>query len=100
LVALSIMERAARCRLMGSDRIITLRANLLWEVVPGAIVTVTPRKQWRYGGHPYLSGEIQGHTPAPAHNNFCLDPFYALHQFVRNVGAFYAHDAFLGTAIA
>lgn len=59
LVALSVMERAARCRLLGSDRIITLRASRLWEVVPGAIVTVTPRKQWRYGGHPYLSGEIQ-----------------------------------------
>jgi len=28
-------------------------------VAPGVIVTVTPRKQWRYGGHPYLSGEIQ-----------------------------------------
>jgi hypothetical protein len=53
------MERAARCRLLGSGRIITLRASRLLEVVPGAIVTVTPRKQWRYGGHPYLSGEIQ-----------------------------------------
>ena len=59
LVVLTVMERAARCRLLGSDRIITLRANRLWEVVPGAIVTVAPRKQWRYGGHPYLSGEIQ-----------------------------------------
>ena len=59
LVALAVMERAARCRLRGSDQIITLRASRLWEVVPGAIVTVTPRKQWRYGGHPYLSGEIQ-----------------------------------------
>ena len=59
LVALSIKERAARCRLLGSDRIITLRASRLLEVVPGAIVTVTPRKHWRYGGHPYLSGEIQ-----------------------------------------
>jgi len=59
LVALSIMERAARCRLLGSDRIITLRASRLWEVVPGAIVTVAPRKLWRYGGHTYLSGEIQ-----------------------------------------
>jgi len=45
LVALSVMERAARCRLLGSDRIITLRASRLWEVVPGAIVTVAPRKQ-------------------------------------------------------
>ena len=59
LVALSVKERAARCRLLGSDRIITLRASRLWEVVPGAIVTVMPQKQWRYGGHPYLSGEIQ-----------------------------------------
>jgi len=59
LVALSVKERAARCRLLGSDRIITLRASRLWEVVPGAIVTVKPGKQWRYGGHPYLSGEIQ-----------------------------------------
>jgi hypothetical protein len=59
LVALSVKERAARCRLLGSDRVITLRASRLWEVVTGAIVTVKPRKQWRYGGHPYLSGEIQ-----------------------------------------
>jgi hypothetical protein len=59
LVALSVMERAARCRLLGSERIITLRASRLWEVVPGAIVTVMPQKQWRYGGHPYLSGEVQ-----------------------------------------
>ncbi len=59
LVALSVKERAARCRLLGSDRVITLRANRLWDVVPGAIVTVKPRKHWRYAGHPYLSGEIQ-----------------------------------------
>ncbi|MEA1947992.1 MAG: tetratricopeptide repeat protein [Thermodesulfobacteriota bacterium] len=59
LVALSVKERAVRCRLMGNDRGITLRASRLWEVVPGAIVTVKPRKQWRYAGHPYLSGEIQ-----------------------------------------
>jgi len=59
LVALAVKERAARCRLVGSERVITLRASRLWDVVPGAIVTVKPRKQWRYAGHPYLSGEIQ-----------------------------------------
>ncbi|MBN1226498.1 MAG: tetratricopeptide repeat protein [Deltaproteobacteria bacterium] len=59
LVTLSVKERAARCHLLGSDRIITLRASGLWELVPGAIVTVMPRKHWHYGGHPYLSGEIQ-----------------------------------------
>lgn len=58
LVVLTVMKRAARCRLPGSDRTITLRATRLWDVVPGEIVTVTPHKQWRYGGHPYLSGEI------------------------------------------
>jgi len=59
LVALAVKERAARCRLLRSDRIITLRASRLWEVVPGTIVTVKQGKQWRYAGHPYLSGEIQ-----------------------------------------
>lgn len=59
LIALSVKERAARCRLPGSDRVITLRAGQLWDVVPGEIVTVKPRKLWRYGGHPYLSGEIE-----------------------------------------
>ncbi len=58
LIALSVKERAARCRLLGSDRRITLRASRLWDVVPGEIVTVKPRKQWTYAGHPYLSGEI------------------------------------------
>jgi hypothetical protein len=59
LAVLSVKERNARCRLLGSERIITLRASHLCDVVPGAIVTITPRKQWRYGGHPYLSGEIE-----------------------------------------
>ncbi len=59
LVALAVKDRAARCRLLESGRVITLRAGHLWELVPGAIVTVIPKKQWRYAGHPYLSGEIQ-----------------------------------------
>jgi hypothetical protein len=58
LVVLSVKERAARCRLVGSDRVITLRASLAWDTVPGEIVVVNPRKQWTYAGHPYLSGEI------------------------------------------
>jgi hypothetical protein len=59
LIVLSVKERVARCRLPGSDRGITLRASGLWGVAPGDIVTVKPRKQWRYSGHPYLSGEIE-----------------------------------------
>ncbi|MBN2241938.1 MAG: cytoplasmic protein [Acidobacteria bacterium] len=59
LVVLAVKKRGARCRLPGIERIITLRAGRLWTAAPGTIVTVEPRKQWRYGGHPYLSGEIQ-----------------------------------------
>ncbi len=58
LVVLSVKENAARCRLLGSKRVLTLRATRLWEAVPAEIVVVRPRKQWKYAGHPYLSGEI------------------------------------------
>lgn len=60
LVVLSVKERAARCRLLNSGRILTLRAGRLWTVAAGQIVSVRPRKQWRYAGHPYLSGDIEG----------------------------------------
>lgn len=59
LIVLSIKERAARCRLPGTDRVITLRASGLWKLVPGEIAVVNPGKQWSYAGHPYLSGEIE-----------------------------------------
>jgi hypothetical protein len=60
LVVISVKSRAARCRLLGSNRFITLRASRLWGVAPGEILTVKPSKQWSYAGHPYLSGEILG----------------------------------------
>jgi len=59
LVALAVKERAVSCRLLGSDRVVTLRATGLWDMVPGEIVTVRPSKRWLFGGHPYLSGEIE-----------------------------------------
>ncbi|MDZ7761681.1 MAG: hypothetical protein U5L00_15670 [Desulfovermiculus sp.] len=31
----------ARCRLLGSDRIITLRTSSLWDLVPGSIATIS-----------------------------------------------------------
>jgi hypothetical protein len=60
LAVLSVKERAARCRLLGTENTITLRSSGLWAAVPGEIVTVRPRKHWRYAGHPYLSGDIEG----------------------------------------
>ena len=59
LAVLSVKARAARCRLLGSERAITLRASRPGGLVPGEIATVMPGKQWRYGGHPYLSGEMR-----------------------------------------
>jgi hypothetical protein len=59
LVLLSVKATAARCLLLGTRRAITLRATRLWDAVPGEVIVVTPRKQWSYAGHPYLSGEIQ-----------------------------------------
>lgn len=59
LVVLSVKDVAARCRLLSADRTITLRSSGLWNVVPGEIVTVRPRKAWCYAGHPYLSGDIE-----------------------------------------
>lgn len=58
LIVLAVKERAARCRLVGSERVITLRASSLHRVVPGQITTVEPSKHWRHNGHPYLSGKI------------------------------------------
>ena len=58
LVVVAVKQRAARCRLLGSGRVITLRAGSLHRVVPGQVVTVQPNKHWRHNGHPYLSGTI------------------------------------------
>jgi tetratricopeptide (TPR) repeat protein len=58
LVILAVKRTAASCRVVGSDSVITLRATRLWNVVPGEIAVVQPRRQWTCAGHSYLSGEI------------------------------------------
>jgi hypothetical protein len=59
LIVVAVKGNAVSCRLPGKDRVITLRTTRLWDLVPGEVINVTPRKQWRYKGHPYLSGEIE-----------------------------------------
>lgn len=59
LVVLSQKTIAVRCRLLDSDRAITLRTSSHDLAVPGEIIVVRPKKQWRYAGHPYLSGDIE-----------------------------------------
>ena len=53
LVVLSVKQKAARCRLLGSDKSVTLRAGRLWTVVPGEIAVVRPDKQWNYARNPH-----------------------------------------------
>ena len=59
LIAVLVKGNAVSCRIVGKERVITLRPAGLWDVAPGEIIMVTPRRQWRYKGHPYLSGEIK-----------------------------------------
>ncbi len=65
LVVLVLKQSAVRCRLLGSDRQITLRSTGLWKLVPGDIVTVQPRRRWTHARHPYISGEVLGWRFAP-----------------------------------
>ncbi len=58
LIALAVKGNAISCRIPGKGHV-TLRSTRCWDVVPGELITVTPRKKWRYAGHPYLSGEIK-----------------------------------------
>ncbi|MBD3160531.1 MAG: cytoplasmic protein, partial [Candidatus Latescibacteria bacterium] len=60
LVVLAPKQGAARCRILGTGRLITLRSGEVWDTVPGEIVTVRARKQWRFSGHPFLSGSVEG----------------------------------------
>ena len=59
LIAVGIKGNAISCRIVGKEHVITLRPVGFWDVVPGEIIMVAPRKQWRYRGHPYLFGEIK-----------------------------------------
>lgn len=58
LVVLKLTPRAVRCRVAGSDRVITLRATGVGLVVPGEVLTILPNKQWFFSGHPYISGTV------------------------------------------
>ena len=59
LIVLSVKQKAARCRLLDSEQVVTFRGSRLWDVVPGEIAVIKTDKQWTYAGHPYLSGTIE-----------------------------------------
>jgi hypothetical protein len=83
LIVLAIKGNAISCRILGTEHVLTLRPSGLWETMPGEIITVSPRRKWRYGGHPYLAGEIKasrtdvptlGLTPLKLHEMGMWDP--------------------------
>ena len=59
LIAVAVKGNAVSCRIPGKEHVITLRPAGFWDVAPGEIIVLRPRRQWRYRGHPYLSGEIK-----------------------------------------
>jgi len=59
LIVLSVRGRAARCRRRGSDEVVMVREASLQDVVPGMILTISPRKQRLHGGLPCLTGDIR-----------------------------------------
>jgi hypothetical protein len=58
LVVLERKTAVLRCRPVGTDRQVSLRTAVRYEV-PGSIITVTPTKSWTYGRHPHLSGKVE-----------------------------------------
>ena len=82
LIALAVKGNAISCRIPGKGQV-TLRATGFWDMVPGELITVTPRKKWRHAGHPYLSGAIKawhldvaalGLTPLKLHDEGMWGP--------------------------
>jgi hypothetical protein len=58
LVVLATKSNALRCRVLGTQREVTLRTPVRDEI-SGEIITVAPSKQWTHAGHPYLSGAVK-----------------------------------------
>ena len=50
LIVLSVKQKAARCRLLGSDHTITLRTGRLWDVIPASSASGPPGSRRRPGG--------------------------------------------------
>ena len=58
LVVLASKSNALRCRVLGTQREVTLRTAVRNEI-PGEIISVAAAKQWSHGGHPYVSGAVK-----------------------------------------
>ena len=76
-------EEQAHCRLRETGDPVICRVSRPWELVPGEIATIRPRKRWRFGPRQYLSGDViewrldvaaLGLTPLRIESQFDWDP--------------------------
>jgi hypothetical protein len=88
LIVLAVKGNAISCRIPGKGHV-TLRSTRSWDLVPGELITVTPRKKWRYAGHPYLSGEIKAWDLDVA--SLGLTPLK-----LKNEGLWFPHEHYWG----
>ena len=59
VIVLSAHEQA-HCRLRETGEAVICRASRPWELIPGEIAMIRPRKRWRFGARQYLSGDVVG----------------------------------------
>lgn len=71
-------------RVVGTGEELTVRAEKLWHVMPGHVVTVRVERRWRKGGQLYAVGEVRdvrvdatvfGLPPLRVHERGPLSPF-------------------------
>ena len=63
LKVLAVRDGAANCRVLGTGEKTLLRMSSyqLFKIVPGEIATVYVKKQWKFGGNKYVSGNLIDH---------------------------------------
>jgi hypothetical protein len=60
LVVLTVGERTAHCRILGTDAELFVRLDETRDVVPGETLTLRSRSAGRYRGEPCISGDLEG----------------------------------------
>lgn len=71
LLVFAVKKKAASCRWLDDEEEVTVRLSSydLLSIIPGEIITISPRKIWYYGNHRYMSGKLLAHRiDIPAFN--------------------------------
>src|ERR1035437_7972078 len=59
VVVLSVKDKAARCRILENDLVVTFRASGLWDVIPGEVAVIKPRRGCPLAALLFFPGEIE-----------------------------------------